>query len=168
VAEQQHEALQHRDLDEHEAGAERPEVEQPSDPAGRPVAAGHEERTEDERADQRGRDPHQRQQRAQAISEQHRSSKCDLELIPELGGVKEKRPVVGRRPDVLFVARIELLAIRRDNQLRVGGRFRAFDPLALGRRDRSFAARRVQDSELKTVRQRAQLGDLFRREWRSS
>ena len=40
MAEQQHEPLQHRDLDQHEAGAERAEVGQPRQPAAARPAAG--------------------------------------------------------------------------------------------------------------------------------
>ena len=129
VAQQQHEPLEHGDLDQHEARAEGAEVPQPRQPAGRPVAGRDGERTQDEEHDERARDAHQREQRAQAVAEQHRTPEGDVELVGELRRMEEERPVVGRRPDVLRIRGIELLAIRREDQSRVVARRGAVNPL---------------------------------------
>ena len=85
-----------------------------------PTARGRrDERADDEQDDERGGNRHQRQQRAQAVAEEHRASEGRVELVPDLRRVKEERPIVGRRRDVLRVRRVERVAIGRSNQPRV-------------------------------------------------
>ena len=81
MAEQQHEALQHRDLDQHEARAERAEVDEPRPATGARRSSCERERTDDEQQHQRAGDAHEREQRAQPVAEEHRSAEGDLELI---------------------------------------------------------------------------------------
>ena len=68
------------------------------------------------RSDEDGGDAEQRQQRAQAVAEQHRPAERDLELVAQPRRVEEERPVVGRRTDVERVAVDEGLAIGGQDQ----------------------------------------------------
>ena len=61
------------------------------------------------------------------VAEQHRPPERDVELILELRRVKEERAVVGRRPDVRAVGRVELLAVGGADQPRVVAGRRAVD-----------------------------------------
>ena len=127
MPQQQHEILQHRDFDQHEAGAERAEVHQPREPAARQrlPASGDQQRPDHEQDDERGRDAEQRHQRAQPVAEQHRPAEGDVELVRELGGVKEERAIVRGRADVGAIAGVELLTVRRQDESRVVGGGRA-------------------------------------------
>ena len=133
MAEQQHEALQQRDLDQHERAAEAGEVGERSKPAGAERSAGgHRERAEDEQHDQERRDRQQHQQRRQSARRPRARVDRPLDVhaeqpehgrhervVAQLRRVKEERPVVGRRRDVERVLRVERVAIRREQQARV-------------------------------------------------
>ena len=94
MAEQQHEPLQQRDLEQHEAGAQRAEVGEPRAPARpRPISAD-EQRSDHEHDDQRRGDRHQRHQRAETVAEQHAAAERDLHLIAQPRRVEEERPIV--------------------------------------------------------------------------
>ena len=175
MAEQQDEPLQHRHLDQHEAGAKRAEVHQPRQPPARArvLPVGKRQRADHEEHDEDRRDPEQCHQRAQAVAEQHRLSERDVELVLQLRRVEEKRSIVGRRSDVGAVARVELRAIGRANQPRVVGGCGAVDEEvrrglrkkwldSLFRRLRRCHARRVEDVKAKTIRDRAQRRDFLR------
>ena len=106
-------------------------------------AAADEQRPDDEQHDERGGDAKQREQRAQAVAEEHRPAERHVELIGQPRGVEEERPVVGRRPDVERIGVDELLAVGGPDESRVvrgaGARLR---PSLAGRRRRSPSRRR--------------------------
>ena len=161
MPEEEHEPLQDGDLDEHEPGAQRAEVHEERKPRRRTLASGERERNDDEEHDERARDAHQREQCAQPIAEEHRPSKCDLELVGKLGGVKEEWPIVGGRAHVLRVLGVEALAVGSGDQAAVvGGGFHAVGRLCRGH------SRRVQHAESEPVAHRAQAADLVVRERR--
>ncbi|HTY18304.1 MAG TPA: hypothetical protein VMH82_11305 [Myxococcota bacterium] len=150
VPEEDDQPLHLRDLDAHEAEADRQEVEQPRRGAPGDPLAGQRERQdqEEERHDerdheQRGQDAH----RPRVVVAQPREPAAQGGLDRQR--VEEERAIVGRRREVEGRARARDVAARERHQPRVRGLLGA-----------------QQDGEAQRVRGGAQRGEVARRERR--
>jgi hypothetical protein len=130
MAEQQDEALQQRDLNQHECATQACEVEDRSErPRSERAARREGERTENEEDDQERRDRQEHEQGRQAaggpragilrtldVHPQHPEPWRHERVVAQLRGVEEERAVVGRRRDVERVLCGERPAIRCAHQ----------------------------------------------------